>query len=221
MASNLMSSAYSFLLLPFEVRQIIYSHLFANATTTIHDVAPCYYLLLYTEEEIRNSKGLDSFDQSAYLPVSRCCHNAILYTNKQVYAEAWLALMQSLHLRFSVYPLEAVHIPPAIRAHTARIKHVTMGQRGNRVPDIDMSLFPGLELLEIDVTMGKSSYIDRHCDSPNRLDYCGYGLYSSESSNYGYEVAFLDRENGIQAASLFLTTPGARYLANGRIFESH
>ena len=205
MRTTMTNPRHSFLLLPFEVRRIIYSHLFANATTTIHDVAPYYYLLLYTDEQIQNYTGPERFDQCAYLPVSQRCHSAILYVDKQVHAEARLALVESLHLRFAAYPFEAVHVPPALRAYMASIKHVTIGQRGNTVPDVDMSLFPGLELLEIDVAIRKSRSTYGYCDDHNCRDY--YNEYCNGSRHHGYEVEFFDRQSGIQAASVFHTTP--------------
>ena len=196
---------HSFLLLPFEVRQIIYSHLFANATTTIHNIAPYYYLLLYTDKQIRNYTGPERFDQCAYLSLSQRCHSALMYANKQVHVEARLALMQSWHLRFAAYPFEAAQSLPAMRAHMASIKHVTIGQRDNNVPDIERSLFPGLELLEIDVAIRKSRSTDKLCRCPSSYDYCDVCCDGPRS--HGYEVEFLDCKTGIRAASVFPTTP--------------
>ena len=205
MRTKMRNSGRSFLLLPFEVRQIIYSHLFANATTTIHDVAPYYYPLLYTEEQVRNHTTFEDFDQCAYLPVSQRCHSAMLYLNKQVYAEARLALLQSLHLRFAAYPFYAVHVPPSMRAHMATIRHVTIGQRGNDVPYIDMFLFPGLQLLEVDVAIGESRSLHDYCDDYNCREQNNEPC--DRSGAFGYEVEFVDRKSGIQAADVFLTTP--------------
>ena len=101
-----------------------------------------------------------------------------------------------------------------MRAHMASIKHVTIGQRGNDIPDVDMSLFPGLQLLEVDVAIGKSRSGYDCCDAHNCRDH--YNECCDGSRHPGYEVEFVDRKSGIRAASVFPTTPDSVMISKWR-----
>ena len=175
------------LTLPFETRERIYTYLFDSASTEICDIACGNH---------PNHGPLQHLHTTVWVPRSQNCHPSILATSRQLQSEARPFLAQPLHLKFIIWPFYACAVPRNMRTTCLPlVRHISIAQSFNRsIPDIDMSQFPSLQVLEI----GGMFVTDRGpFRYPPRLT-----CYETRP-----EILLFDQKAGIEASEYLPTDP--------------
>ena len=130
------------LTLPFEIRERIYTYLFESASTEICDIS--------CGNHPRHGP-LQHLHTTVWVPRSQYCHPSILAASRQFHSEARPFLARSLHLKFIIWPFYACAVPRNVRTTCLPlVRHIPIAQSFNRsIPDIDMSHYPSLQLLDV------------------------------------------------------------------------